>query len=446
MAVDLTGSSVGLFKRLGKLGKEYLRVVTAYGSTLDTSVEAIRAFWATGAEGIVIDGLYSSRNSYKTVHSGWLSALQSIMQNTVVEQVNDDTALPSKNLNAALSELIRQMTSTSDSILRGTSAASTTAYSGNKGDGKIKISFVNGYGDTLQYAYPETIKFLCTTDSTRFGETFSIAGAPKLAITDANWPGGSGATGSLTLFDAATNSYIQNGNFDTWTSPSAAPDSWTVVVGTPGTNIVRDTSTKRSTSYALRFVNDGSTLFKVKQQLSSSLIAANQVLCLNLWAKVSASDSSGVVRFRLVDGSGAVISNDAGTANSFTADTNTGIGTSYTNLSGFFQMPRQLPTSGVFLEITQSVAMASPKTVNLSLIGLTKAIQLYNYGGPFCAGFSSASAHSAGDYFNSAITNTVTNPTWVRASQRWLGMDTMGPQMYFPSVTSAETVADSLLV
>lgn len=372
-------STGGLFTRLGVMGKTYNDAVTAYGSALNTNVENIRAQFASGNEGIVTDGIYTARNSYRTVHSSWQSYLQSLMQSTVVEMANDDSALASKTLASALAAVIKQMKSTSDSILRGSSSATVTAYSGNKGDAKILTSFTNPYGDAIATAYPETITLSCASDSSNYAESFSIAGQPTKSVTDYTWPGGSGASGSITLCNAASDNIIKNANFSTWSSPSAMPDSWTTTTGSAGSTIVRDTSVKRTAAggYSLQFVSDGSTLLNVKQQLQASTIAVNNVLCLHFWGKMSAADASGILRCRLVDGSGSVINNDAGTANSFTKDMNTTIGTSYTSLSGFFQLPRQLPSTGVFLEIGMSVSPASAKTLNISLIGLSKAQPFY---------------------------------------------------------------------
>jgi hypothetical protein len=443
MSVTLIGTN-GAFTRLGKMGKEYLRVVTAFGTTLDSSVETIRDQFETGAQGTVTDGIYTARNSWKTVHSGWLGYLQSLMQSTVTEQVNDDTALSSKTLSNALAELIRQMKSSSDSILRGTTGATTTAYSGNKGDAKFVTSFLNKYGDSLTMPYPESIRFTCTTDTTNFQEVFTVAGAPTKAVTDATWPGGSGATGTVTLFNAATDSFIKNGNFSDWSNASSPPANWTYITGVGGTTLVRDTTVKRTgVGYAMQFAGDGSTLHDIKQVVSSSLATANKVLCFQAWGKMSAADSNAILRIRLVDGSGTVINNDAGNANSATFDCNTTIGTSFTSISTFFQLPRQIPSTGVYLQITVITAVIdNGKTLNLSLVGLTEATQLYA-AGPYCAAFSAASAHAAGDYFTTAVTNDVGNATWVRAGQRWLGLPSLGESFYFPSVASTETVADS---
>jgi hypothetical protein len=446
MTVSLTGTS-GLFTRLGRFGDLYLNTVTGYGSALDTAIEDIRDEFEAGGQGIVIDSLYTARNAYRGVHSGFLGTLQTMMQQTVIEQVNDDTALVSKTLANALTELLRQMTASSDTVLRPTTSGTITAYSGNKGDAKVLASFTNQYGATLDMVYPETIKLTCTSDTTNFQEVFSYAGQPKRAVTDKDWPGGSSCAGTLTLSNSATDNILSNGNFSTWTVAASAPSSWTYITGVGGTTLVRDTTVKRTSAggYSLQFVGDSSTAHEIKQQLSSSLLRANQVLCFQGWGKMSAADANAVLRVRLVDSTGAVINNDAATANSATFDCNSTIGTSYTSISTFFQLPRQLPSGGVFLHISISSGnIDTGKTLNLSLLSVVEATQLYSQG-PFMAGFSAALPHAAGDYFYNVVANDAPNAGWIRAGQRWLGMDTLGSSYYFTSVASSETIANSLL-
>lgn len=444
MTVALDGTN-GLMTRIGEMGVEYLRVVTAYGSALDTQVEAIRDQFETGAQASVIDTIYTNRNAYKQVHSGWLSYLQSVMQNVTIEQVNDDTPLLSKTLSSAVLELIRQMKANSESVSAPTVGQSVAYWGSNAGDARFVASVTNQYGDQLNCVYPEDVKFTCTTDQTtgtQYREVFTITGEPQLAITNQNWPGGSGATGSLTLTDPDQTGLIANGAFSNWSDSGVMAPSWTVVTGTAATNITRTTSSKRG-NYALRFTSNGSTLLTFKQQLSTSLVKPNTVYILGLWAKIDTLDASGIVRFRLCDGSGTTLTNDATTSQSYTRNTNGNLGTSYTFISTAFQTPRQLPSSGVFLEIGFTTSPATSRTVDFDLIGLVAGQQLYAQG-PFVAGFSAATANAVGDYATLSVSNDAANASWNRAMQRWLNLPSLGAQYYLPT-SGSPTVADSLL-
>jgi hypothetical protein len=269
-----------------------------------------------------------------------------------------------------------------------------------------------------------------------------MSGEPVRAVSDVNWPGGSGASGTITMFDAGTqNDLLTNGGFDTWTNASAAPDSsWTAVVGTFGSTITRSSSNKRGT-YALALNSDGSTLLTFKQQLSSSIVRPNQVLLLNLWAKIDTLDASGVVTFKLVDGAGSTISNDASTSQAYTRNTNGNIGTSYTNISTAFQLPKVLPSTGVYLSIGFTTSPANSRVVTFDLVGLKVGQSLYS-GGPVFAGFSNATANALSDYSTLTIANNATTNYWVKAVDRFFDM--RAKNLYFPS-SGSNLINNSLL-
>lgn len=446
MSIDFDGSAAGLFPRWGLLGKEYLRVITSIGSALDTSVEAIRDKFETGAQASVLDTIYSQRDSYRTTPAGWLSYLQSVIQSLAIKQTNDDAPLLSQTLSSALTEIIRQMKVGGFYVTAPTVGSTVTPWGSNIGDSKLVVSNTNQYGDQINTIFPEDIRFTCTADAasgaTQYREVFTITGEPLKAITAFDWPGGSGATGSLTLTDPDQSGLLADCGFELWSAPAAMAPNWTVVTGTAGTNITRTTSSKRG-NYALRLTSDGSTLLTFKQQLSTSLVRPNTVYIFSYWAKIDTLDASGILRTRLVDGSGSVISNDASTANSYTRNLNGNIGTSYTFISTAFQTPRQLPSTGVFLEIGFSTSPANTRTVDIDLIGLVAGQQLYA-GGSFVAGFSGATANAAGDYSTVAFTNDAANASWVRAGQRWMQMPSLGPTYYWP--TSGSTLINNSLL
>jgi hypothetical protein len=293
--------------------------------------------------------------------------------------------------------------------------------------------------------FAENVKFTCTGDTatgvTQYRETYSFAGEPNLTTTNYLWPDGSGCTGSISMFDAGgENSLISNGGFDTWSNASAAPENWTIVTGSAGSTITRSSDNKRGT-YAIALNADGSTLHKIKQQLSTSLVKPNQVMLYNFWAKVDTDDDSGVLRIRLVDGNGTAISNDQSTAQSQTYNIGSDIATSYTRLSGSFQTPRQLPSTGVFLEISFSTSPNNTRVITIDLIGLKIGQTLYS-GGPYVAAFSGATNNAVGDYSTLALSNDATANFFVKALDRFFDLRTKN--LYFPSAAS-ETVVDTLL-
>lgn len=448
MSVTLTGSE-GIFQRFSRCYKEIQRVVAAYGSALNSGVDDIYEEYASGAQDVAINGLPALRESYRGVHSSYISGLIGIINTTFVEQVNADTPLTQKNLTNALNELIRQMIASSDSFNRPTISASLSQASTNYGDGVFVASMVGQYGQPLDMVMAEDVRFTCTTDAntggaTAYREVYTYAGEPALPTTDYLWPGGSAASGSMSLFDASTQTdLITNGGFDTWTTAGAAPDSsWTSVVGTFGSTLTRSTDVKRG-SYSLAMTSDGSALLSVKQQLSTSIVKPNQVINFNVWVKKSTNDNTGVYRVRLIDGNGSAISNDASTANSatFTMGSGGDIGSSFTRLSGSFQTPRVLPSSGVFVQFGISTAPANGVVLTTDLFGLKVGTQIYA-GGPFVSGFSSGTANALNDLSTLTIANDATTNFFVKALDRIFSLRQLG--IYFPSASS-ETIADSVL-
>lgn len=443
MAVLLTGTG-GVFQRLGDYVTELNRVVSGYGSALDSGVEEIFDQYPNATEeASAIAGLLPARDSYRGVHGSYTSALVTAARNTVIEQVNRDTPLPQKTFPAAITELKNQMVDSGDSINKPTLTATVTPWASNKGNAVINVSVINTLGNQTDMAFAEDIKFTVSSDvssgGTQFAETLTIAGEPLLSATNYNWPGGSGASGTMRIVDASNNGLITDGGFETWVG--AVPTYWTATTGaatvdknTNATYLVRGT-------YSLKITSDGSTLTTIRQQLSSA-VAPNTVYALNLWAAMSAADASGAVRFRLTDSGGTVLTNDAGDSLTYSRDTNGQIGTSLTQVTTFFQTGRQLPTSGgVWLEIGFTTAPASPKVLYLDHLGFVSATQLYA-GGPFVAAFSKSTSNANGDYYTLAVTNNLGTRSFVRSLDRWLDLRTN--RLYIPTASS-ETVSDTLI-
>jgi hypothetical protein len=442
MAVTLTGTG-GLFTRLGKEFTELNRVVSSYGTSLNNGTEAIYDQYPNTLEDAqVIDGLLTARESYRGVHNSYTTVIKTAAVNTVVEQVHRDTPLPQKTLAAALTELKTQMADGGDSINRPTTSASVAAWGSNIGNGVVNASLTNEYGDPLDMVFAEDVKFTVSGDvstgGTQYAEVATVTGEPLRSPTAWNWPGGSGASGTVTFTDAQTTGLLTDGGFESWSS--ATPTYWTIVTGAATVDKSSVETVGRGT-YSLKITSDGSTLTSVRQQLSTA-VAPNRVYCLNLWAKMSVADASAAVRFRLTNSAGTVLANDAGTDLTYSRDTNGQIGTSFTNISTFFQTPRSLPASGgVWLEIAFTTAPSNGRILYVDHLGFVRATQLYA-GGPFVAAFSKNTANAVRDYYTMTVANNLTHTSFARCLDRWLGLRDLG--VYLPSAAS-ETISDSLI-
>lgn len=446
MTIALTGSS-GIYQRWANIGQDYLRVQTAFGSVLDSDVSTIQGGYAGGLDSVAIDSLFTQENSFRGTYSSWLSYLTTVAQNTIIQQANRDQPLSSLTLSNALQLLITQMRASSSTIQRPTTSLTFTPGSSNKGDGVINGSLINQFGDPLDMVLAETVSFLCTADAstgaTQYQEQFTISGQPAVSATAWNYPGGSGASGTLKLTDAAVNGLIKDGGFASWGATNT-PTFWTISTGAPTTNIVRSTSPIRG-NYALEFLSDGSTLTKINQAVT---LAPNVVYAVNFWAKQSSLDASGQFRVRICDGTSTTVNNDAGNGLTLTVNTNgtgTGIGTGWTQVQAFFATPRQLPLTGTFLELGYTTSPANTINTTIDLVGFSAASQLYA-GGPFVQGFSKGLTlpNAQKDTVSLAVANGATNASFVRFLDRIFQMRNLGPTFYIPSASSP-TIPDSLL-
>lgn len=438
MAITLVGTE-GIFPRWGKIGKEWNRTVSGFGSALSVGTEAIWDEYVSNDQ-IAIDNLNANRESYRTVHSAYLQNLLNAATNTALEQCNRQATLSSKTLAVALSTLIAEMKSSSDSIARPTVTASATPWASNAGDAVLNASVTNEFGAPLDLVLAETLTFTVTADNanggTEYSETVTVTGPPAKSVFAWDWPGGSGTSTSVRIFDAAVDDILTNADFADWTATNT-PDDWTVVTGTVGTHILRSTSVVRG-DYSLQLVADGSTLITLKQAVD---LEPNTVYAFNAWMKMSALDSSGVFRIRLTNSSGTTLTDDAGTSLSYTRNTNGNIGTSYTQVQTFFATPRNLPTTTVYLEMGYTTSPASPKTLNIDMVGFDEADQVYR-AGPFVKMFSKSNANPRNDYQTLAVANSANTVSFCRMLDRWFNLRGLG--LYFPSASSP-TIADSLL-
>lgn len=242
MAVTLTGSN-GLFTRLGKLIHAMKTIGTAEQATVPTEiddyideVEQDTSSLITGTLTPVISLLETSKNSY----SGSKSTLRTAAQNLLIEMVDADNPLPTKNITNALKELITQMVANSDDVDASSVGGSISADAGNTGAGAFVMSVKRGDGKSEENLIAESLEFTATGSS-----NFSFKGESKVANLDSAYPDGSGASGSVSICKAnstgtsAGTNLLLNGSFDTVDTKQANyPADWDVDVGTLGTTLL----------------------------------------------------------------------------------------------------------------------------------------------------------------------------------------------------------------
>lgn len=471
MAVTLTGTG-GLFTRAGKLigAIRAINGVRASTAAVGVTDDASATWGASGAKvkeintictdiwaqyastnQQLLDGLGSQRDSFRSAVSSFISYASQLASSTVIKMVDDDATLPSRDIRTAMTELVRQMANTSDSVKANTVSASVAAVSTNTGDAAAICSVLDGKGKTLEYAFPEVLELVVTNDSQSGGtagqEPLTLSGEVALSDTlDWQWPDGSGARASLTMVDPTLDetggNLLVNSGFDAFTAN--VPDDWHVVLGTAGTTVLKQvTTTYDSSGAALEFVGDGGgTLSSVKQVLgtdTSGTLKPNTVYGVCARVQKGSGAAAGAVQFALTDGDGAVITDDNSANNTITLAV--GAMSSWTTMSGFFRTPKVLPAT-INFRVSVSTAITDTKSIYIDHLAMCEATQAYT-GGPFVAIFAGATDVIKNDQWNITISNN--NGGVIQTFfERMFGMRNLG--LVLPSVTDdSETVAETLV-
>lgn len=257
-----------LFTRLGKIFAAQGAINTARGTTIPPKVKAITDEFDDAALNLqqAISVVESAADSVSAGATGGMSALQSGATNLIVEMMNDDTALPSKDITTALALLIAQMVAGPQSVDASTVSASASAITGN-GNGVLVVSAKRADGLANENLFAETITLQCTNDASPERATFTVT-SPVAVLDQLSelWPGKSGLNTSLTATDP-DGSLLGNGSFDEETTIANAPDDWIVSVGTIGTTLkmtdyevqrITVTGTPSAGTYTVSWANQAS--------------------------------------------------------------------------------------------------------------------------------------------------------------------------------------------
>ncbi len=424
MAIDFTV----LFTRWGKLLGGSNEVQTLINTTLATRVDTIDGQY-DAAQQDVVDGLYSSQAAYRAVHQGWQTDLQTMMSETLIEMaMADGTGINPETLDAALVKLISQMVTANEFIDDPTVTATVTAGSGNVGNGKLIASVLDPvYGTQQDYAFDETITALCTDDGYTGGGA-SAGSEPWTAtgeigctsIYQYNFPLGSSGSADYTTLDPTLTSglILENGDFENW-AVTDTPDDWTIAVGTPSTTIFKGASAYMG-SFDLQFTGNGAELTSLRQTIT---LSPNTVYACGFWAKNDGSLAAGVLRVRLVNGSNAVITDNAGNDNTFSVTLSALNGT-YAFQSGFFRTPAVMP-SVTKLEFALTTAITNTEVCHFDCLAIQACEPVYA-GGPYLAFFAGSTDFATDDTFTIAVANNATTSTFVLQLARYLGLRELG--------------------
>lgn len=465
MAFPLYGQVGNLFNALGKMG-----AVVANANSAQTTMQTTLINSNTS----LLNQLNGQPDIAATVGTGWAGwlasfespcgSMQQLAQSYInrlvyVAQPQLNQTLTSNNLSASIGYVYEQMISQGATILQMTVGSSTNPFVG-MGNGAITCSLKRPFdGRFLENAYAETLTFTCTADSyvggaTAFNEPFAVTGEGAQADVFAyNWPLGSNSSISINAIDGDTSNgsgnYLTNSGFTTWSG--GVPNNWAAAVG--ATTLSQNQSIIYTPGSSLQITGDGTTLTSLTQALnsstgSSSTLATQTQYSVNLFMRAGgAVPSQGILQVDLIDGGGSIVSDQLGTANSFTIDL-TKLGTSWQAFNGFFRTPTTLGTT-YSIRVHLTTALNNGAVVYLDKMSLGLANQVYAQG-PYVACHSGNSlfvASPTADYATCTVTNSRgvggTLNTFQTLLFRLLGNAT-GTELLWPSSLSPN-VSDALI-
>lgn len=465
MTIALRTDSGSLFNRLGLIAGTIYDLIAVMGGSATTNVAA-GALWTTRVANLVtyyntapknsktLEGIQAVLTSLQSAGAGPINSLKTLAQNTLIDMANADAPLSQKTVAVAMGVLISQMKIASESVdASAVAAGAQTSVGSPTGTNIIVMSVKGKYGETREYILPEKFTFTCTGDqgagSTLYREPFSVTSPAAVSDQFAyNWPGGSGTSKTINAVDHTQNASTQiltNGDMEDFTAN--VPDNWSVLVGAAGTDILSSTDSYMG-SKALEFTYDaGAPLSAIAQTLNNAsgslgTLSPNTVYCLNAFMKKeSGLTGNGSIEIALVDGSNAIVTDDAGTECKIVQDASD-LTTSYAAVSGSFVTPKALPST-YKIRVRMNVAIAdSGKSVYIDNISLTAGTELYT-GGPYVAIFTGATAAVKNDTWT--ITTTNTWGEFQQFFQQVFDMRALGMQL--PSnASSSETIDDALIL
>jgi hypothetical protein len=267
-----------LFTRIGKALKVAKDMDDTAAAALVTNLrvfedllDAEQADFQQNVLGSLESTLSSSLSSMGSISS---SLVGTPIRNLIIETVHADVPMVTKNIDAALTELIDQMLENGQSVDKSTvavsvdygeSLSSSIGTGDNYGNGQLILCTKRGDGRVNEFILAETIRAEITSVSSNGSANWVISSEPYITPMDPTWPGGSGIVKNITSNVAAGNNLVTNGDFEDEDSyATGLPESWILVVGTLVTKIgltdieeqtVTINGTPASGSYTLSFTD-----------------------------------------------------------------------------------------------------------------------------------------------------------------------------------------------
>jgi hypothetical protein len=454
MALSFANTAGNLFNRLGRYGKLAL-VARVFQGDLATYFNALLAQYDSSVASplqLPENNIPSLRDATQESASLFMDSLIGNATTTVLEMVKADKPSVAGSLQDAITEIRSQMITAGASVKKCTVAASVVAGA-NTGDGVVSVSAKRGDGLDQELMFPEVAYIRCVGDSQTGGATagqeqFLYYGPVSArGVWSPNYPIGSGTSTGFTVIDPTVDgtsatyygNILTNGSFEAFTSNT--PNGWTATTGAAGTNFQQGATVYAGTK-SLQFIGSAVST-ALEQTLLQGALSPSTSFGVCLWARVSSAPGAGVLTVELIDGSGTVINDDQGAANSYTINLVT-IGTTFVNQRSVFRLPKLVPST-VKLRLRMSTQLSGGTNAFVDHLSMGRLVQAYP-GGPGMVGHSGATKFVANDFFTMTTTNDYGGASNLSTIQ-WLAdrlFKTRSMGILLPS-NAAPTIPDTLI-
>lgn len=466
MTIPFNGAPGNLFPRIGKLGLLIKELGTYQAAQLtnqtNTTTGAVAQFDNESDIQAIIGSNYIANLGAPEPIGNTAQQVASAAFNRMVFRDNPQPgqSLTQGNINTSINEVIRQMKLAGATIRAQTVAAATEAFVGY-GNGVMNVSVYRPFdGLMLENAFAESVQLMCQADSYSGGqpagnENFFIGGdGSQNDVFAFNWPLGSGTSLNVQAIDGdssnSAGNILTNSGFTDWTAN--VPNKFQLVVGTAGTNIIKEVGITYSGAASAKIVGDGSsTLVQIRQKFGDSTngtggtLSQQQQYSFCIWLRGDAvAPTSGVLTIDLVDQNFTVLQDAAGANCTFNLDLTT-LTTVFTAYKGVFRTPVVMPTT-VYIRYRLSTALGNGEVFYMDRSGLGLMGQLYA-AGPFFAVHSGAVNFVQGDQGTCTITNSRGAAGTLNTFQTLLTRllpTVLSTGFLFPS-SSTPTIPDSLI-
>ncbi len=383
--------------------------------------------------------------------------LRAAAERTIIEIVNDLADVRVTNINEALREVAATLADETESLNDSAVTVTPTARAGNTGNGTLAATMYGpmyiSRGEALpaiqnSQVFPQEDWYVsCVADSVGGGlragnEAFAVYASKGYPWHDRRYPGGLGGVYSTSATSGLVDqsrlpgqNILRNGALETQTSN--LPLAWTASAGSPGTSIVT-TATAYDGVEATSFVGDGATNSGIRQKVGSSdgtniTLLPDTVYYACALTRSNADTITKTMTLSLADVSGTAIGVSG--LQSATSSSHT---TTYSRMSGFIQTPHVLPTSDVYVAMTQTgTALAIGENILFDALIIAPVWRPH----PLAGGIvipAGSTAYRVGDHFDVAWTND-----YAGLNMFYLNMlfDLCGNGIAFP-VDNAPTIPD----